>query len=249
MSIRASCIASSHKLCRQTHCPVWFAPHSLPGVILSTGLSNPNIANPIATPSVTTQYILTATNAGGCSKKDTVVVQVLTPQQCNQILVTPGFTAPDTVCVGTSVNIVNTSVNATSYYWNFCAAGLSTTPIATNIGNPGNLSQPVFMDYVLYNGNYYGFLVNYGPGNLIRLDFGNSLLNTPTSINLGNFGGIIPPVAGAEGIQIVQNEGRWYAIIVGGDYTIWCDSQSFKSRFWPQSYQSHSNGHQLGQFG
>ncbi|MBK7124020.1 MAG: hypothetical protein IPH68_15280 [Chitinophagaceae bacterium] len=40
-----------------------------------TGLSNPNISNPIATPSVTTQYILTVTNAGGgCLTRDTVIV-------------------------------------------------------------------------------------------------------------------------------------------------------------------------------
>jgi len=40
-----------------------------------TGLSNPNISNPIATPSVTTQYILTVTHeGGGCISKDTVTV-------------------------------------------------------------------------------------------------------------------------------------------------------------------------------
>ena len=40
-----------------------------------TGLSNPNISNPIATPSVTTQYVLTVTTAGGgCGTKDTVIV-------------------------------------------------------------------------------------------------------------------------------------------------------------------------------
>lgn len=127
------------------------------------------------------------------------------------------FLAPDTVCVNQPVNITNTSTNASSYYWNFCVADINGIPTGTNLGNVNNsFSAPVFMDYVFYNNNYYGFLINYDPGNLIRLDFGNSLLNTPTSINLGNFGGIIPPGAGAEGIQLVFNEGRWYAIIVGG---------------------------------
>lgn len=50
----------------------------------------------------------------------------------------------------------------------------------------------------------------------MRLDFGSSLLNTPTSVTLGNFEGVIPTGAGAEGNQIINNEGRWYAIIVGG---------------------------------
>lgn len=41
----------------------------------ATALSNPNIANPIATPSVTTEYILTTSHdGGGCVSKDTVIV-------------------------------------------------------------------------------------------------------------------------------------------------------------------------------
>lgn len=126
------------------------------------------------------------------------------------------FTAPDTVCVNTPVNITNTTIGATNYYWNFCVADINTAPEGVNLGNIGdNFSNPVFIDYAFYNGNYYGFLVNYNPGGLVRLDFGNSLLNTPTSEYLGDFGGIIPGV-GAEAIQIINNEGKWYAIIVGG---------------------------------
>jgi gliding motility-associated-like protein len=137
---------------------------------------------------------------------------------CNVLkTATPGFIAPDTVCVNSPVTITNTSAGTSSYYWNFCVADLNTPPQGVNIGNPGNLlSAPVFIDYAFYNGNYYGFLTNHDPGNLIRLDFGNSLLNNPTAINLGNFGGIIPSGVGTEGIQIVNNEGKWYAIIVGG---------------------------------
>jgi gliding motility-associated-like protein len=133
------------------------------------------------------------------------------------LAVIPSFSAPDTVCVNTSVNITNTTTGASSFYWNFCVADINQSPQGTNLGNPGNnLSMPVFMDYVRYNNNYYGFLINYSPGGLIRLDFGNSLLNTPTSVNLGNFGDVIPTADAAEGIRVVQNEGKWYAIIVGG---------------------------------
>jgi gliding motility-associated-like protein len=140
------------------------------------------------------------------------------PSACNTVTeVTPGFIIPDTVCVNTPVTISNISLNATSYYWNFCVADINQAPVGTNLGNIGGLlSQPVFMDYTAYNGSYYGFSINHYPGKLIRLNFGNSLLNTPTATDLGNFGGIIPPGYGAEGIQIIQNEGKWYAIIVGG---------------------------------
>jgi gliding motility-associated-like protein len=177
----------------------------------ATGLSATNVSSPAASPSVTTTYYVTGMDLNDCKAKDTVVVTVN-----NCPLAVPGFTAPDTVCVNTPVNITNTSTGASSYYWNFCVASLNTAPIATNISNPGLLSSPVFIDYAFYNGNWYGFLVNYNPGKLVRLNFGNSLLNTPTSTDLGNFGGIIPSGAGAEGIQIVFNENKWYAIIVGG---------------------------------
>lgn len=183
----------------------------------ATGLSNANTASPVATPAVTTQYIVTATGAGGCVARDTVEVTVKTPQQCTSVTVTAGFIVPDTVCVNTPVNVINNSVNASSYYWNFCVANLLNAPSGQNIGNPaGAFSQPVFMDYAFDNGNYYGFLINHFPGALIRLDFGNSLLNTPTTTNLGNFGGIIPPGYGTEGIQLVFNENKWYVIVVGG---------------------------------
>jgi hypothetical protein len=52
------------------------------------------------------------------------------------------------------------------------------------------------------------------PGKLVRLDFGNSLLNTPVAHDFGNLGGVIPDLC--EGIQLVENGNHWYAIIVGG---------------------------------
>lgn len=137
---------------------------------------------------------------------------------CLQITpaVQPMFTTPDTVCVNTPVSIINTSTGASSYYWNFCVADMAnTTPQGVNLGNPNNLlSMPVFMDYVKVGENYYGFLTDLYPNRLVRLDFGKSLLNTPTAVDLGNFNGIIP--INVEGIQMVFNEERWYAIIVGG---------------------------------
>jgi hypothetical protein len=130
--------------------------------------------------------------------------------------VTPNFIIPDTVCVNTPVKISNISLNATTSFWNFCVADPNANPVAVNLGNPGgSLALPVFTDIVSENGNYYVFVSNNWPGGLVRLDFGNSLLNTPTVVNLGNVGGVIPNTI--EGIQIVRNEGRWYAIMVGGD--------------------------------
>lgn len=133
-------------------------------------------------------------------------------------VVSPAFTAPDTICVNTPFVVSNTSIGASNYYWSFCSANLKTASVqTTNLGNVGGtFNQPVFLDYVFTNNNYYGFVTNYNGGNLVRLDFGNSLLNTPTATSLGNFSGVLPAGVGSEGVQIVQNEGKWYAIIVSG---------------------------------
>lgn len=129
---------------------------------------------------------------------------------------TASFLAPDTVCLGTPVNITNNSTGATTYNWNFCTANVNTSPTGSNLGNIGNqLTTPCFIDYAYENGNYYGFVTNNNPAALVRLNFGNSLLNAPTATNLGNFGNALP--LGAQGIQLVQEGGRWYAFITGGD--------------------------------
>lgn len=49
----------------------------------STGLSNPNIANPTANPTVTTTYILTVSDGGSCSDTDTMTITV-TPLSVSQ---------------------------------------------------------------------------------------------------------------------------------------------------------------------
>jgi len=125
---------------------------------------------------------------------------------------------PDTVCTNSSVAITNTSSGGSSWYWNFCMADLKQTPQAVNLGNIGGVfSQPVFIDICSQGGNYYGLVVNHYPGGLSRLDFGNSLLNSPTATYLGNFGGIINAGYGSEGIQIANAGGKWTALIIGGN--------------------------------
>ncbi|HVY76471.1 MAG TPA: gliding motility-associated C-terminal domain-containing protein [Puia sp.] len=121
------------------------------------------------------------------------------------------------VCTNTPVQIVNNSVGASSYYWSFCQTNFTDAPDALNLGNPaGQLNGPVFLDIVQDNsGNYFVFVVNNYSGQLVRMNFGNSLLNTPVVDNLGTLGGAIP--GNAEGIQFVNVNGDWIAILVGGE--------------------------------
>jgi len=140
----------------------------------------------------------------------------LIADSCNLVIPVTSFIAPDTVCTNTNVQVQNTSTGATSYYWTFCEFNTN-TPIGTNLGNfGGQLQTPVFADLVKdNNGNYFAFVSNNSPGGITRLSYGSSLLNTPTATNLGNFGNIIP--TSAEGVQVVQVNGNWTVIMVGGE--------------------------------
>lgn len=141
------------------------------------------------------------------------------------------FATADTICVNNTLNITNTSTGQTTNYWNFCVSDItSVSPTGVNIGNPGNtLSLPVFGDFVEQNGNYYLFVVNNSPSQLIRLDFGNSMLNTPTARRLITFTGNFSQHA--EGIQVVKEGNQWYAIIVGGDSDFGTTPQILKVEF------------------
>jgi PKD repeat protein len=66
---------------------------------------------------------------------------------------------------------------------------LSNTPTGVNLGNVGSLNGPTGFYPVNVNGAWSLFVVNRNSNTLSRLDFGNSLLNTPTGTNLGNLGG------------------------------------------------------------
>jgi gliding motility-associated-like protein len=55
----------------------------------ATGLNNPNIAQPLASPVTTTTYTVTATNSGGCAGTDTVTVFV--DAECGEIFIPNAF--------------------------------------------------------------------------------------------------------------------------------------------------------------
>ncbi len=124
------------------------------------------------------------------------------------------FTAPDTICLEETLNVSALTPGASSYDWNFCSPDAMHPQI--DVISNSLFNEPVYMDYVQVNFNYYGFVTNYKTGELLRLDFGDNLLNNPTVRTLGNFSNTIPGNGGASGIQLIQDNGNWYAIIVAG---------------------------------
>ncbi|MBN4051551.1 T9SS type A sorting domain-containing protein, partial [bacterium AH-315-M05] len=74
----------------------------------ATGLSDPNIANPVASPTATTTYILTVDN-GGCTDADTITVTV-------NPLPTANITGAASICEGELT--ILTASGGISYLWN-----------------------------------------------------------------------------------------------------------------------------------
>lgn len=101
------------------------------------GLSDVTSASPVASPSVTTTYTVTAFNSFGCSSSASVTVTVIQPPVANA--------GNDKKTVqGTPIVLDGSVSNATSYYWtpaNYLNDAHSLTPVAT---------PPVDMAYTLH---------------------------------------------------------------------------------------------------
>lgn len=84
------------------------------------GLTNTAIANPVATPTATTSYTVTVTDANGCTATDEVVLSI-------DNFVDASFTLDDSIrCTGIEIKFTNTSTDALQYEWIFGDGGTST---------------------------------------------------------------------------------------------------------------------------
>ncbi|MBA3829629.1 MAG: PKD domain-containing protein [Taibaiella sp.] len=91
-----------------------------------TGLSCTACTSPTASPAITTTYVLTGTNASGCSGTDTVIVKVNPLPSVNA-------GADKTICTGSSVTLAVTGASA--YSWS-PTTGLSCSACAGPVASP-----------------------------------------------------------------------------------------------------------------
>jgi hypothetical protein len=83
---------------------------------------------------------------------------------------------------GITVNTSNNTVTRFDFTKSFANA-----PTGVNLGNIGNLNGPTGLHALKDdNGQWHVFITNALSSTLTRLDFGTSLLNAPTGVNLGN---------------------------------------------------------------
>ncbi len=120
--------------------------------------------------------------------------------------------APDTVCVGTTVNFT-TAKTATTYAWDFSPVNVvqPISPIRTLAS--GFTGTPTFTCFNKDGANYYCFVSDYNTEHLFRLSYGTNIHSVPVITDLGTLG-----MAGGrlEGVDIVKDTatGQWYGLIV-----------------------------------
>ena len=127
---------------------------------------------------------------------------------------TPNFIAPDTVCRGQNITITNSSTGQTTNLWNFCGQRLIQSVTGVNLGAISNMpNRPHGIRVYKEGNNWIGFLGNDAFSNPIRrLEFGNSLLNSPTITSLPYFGQIDIP----RYLDFIYENGNWYALVISG---------------------------------
>ena len=102
----------------------------------ATDLSATNVYNPLSTPQIDMEYIVTVTRPDGCSNDDTVLVTLTPPP-------TADFNLPTVGCAGTPllVNYAGNANAAAQYQWSFDGGiltnGSGIGPLAVYWENPG----------------------------------------------------------------------------------------------------------------
>ena len=113
---------------------------------------------------------------------------------CFSILKTFGqvadFLIPNSTCLNEGIQITDGSTDIISYEWDFCLDGLSSDPISSDLTLSG-VSNGYGVELVKDGETWYGFVLGKSDSSITRLDFGDSPLNPPTQVNLGNPGSIL----------------------------------------------------------
>jgi len=149
-------------------------------------------------------------------KKCLLLIALLVFSQWNILCAQTLFDAPDTVCVNQPVKLTSKIFNQESYYWGFCSGYLLNAPAATNMGDNFEYNLPANIDIVYDSNAYYGFVVNAGTREFLRLNFGNSLTNTPTVTNFGDLTKGLPENPSSLFIVHDSLNHNWHVFVSGG---------------------------------
>jgi gliding motility-associated-like protein len=144
----------------------------------ATGLNNATIDNPIASPTITTTYTVTVTDANGCTDDDQVTVDV-NDQPIASFAIDSAITAIG--CQGVEITLINNSTFALNYLWDFGDGSTSTDPNPNHIFAFGSSNG---ITLIAYNNQCSDTLVTpFSPGELA--DYFSNIPNIFTPNNDG----------------------------------------------------------------
>lgn len=139
----------------------------------------------------------------------------------SSIVAGTGLDAPSSIVMGKQgvdyfVFVANTNGNRDIIRYDF-GNSLAGAPLATNLGDFGGKIPTGAKGFELINtgGNWYGFLCG-GTGaasDLVRFDFGNSLSNTPTLVDLGDIAGTLQ---NPQDLSFFYEANAWHAFTNNG---------------------------------
>ena len=121
--------------------------------------------------------------------------------------------------------------------------GLLSAPVSQNLGSFGS-AIPINaqgIQVIKDNNTWYAFIIG-GHGQnskIVRLNFGNSLVNYPTSLDLGNIGNLDSPVD----LFMFKENNNWYG------YTVNFNSSTISRLNFGNSLNNRPNGLNLGSIG
>lgn len=119
------------------------------------------------------------------------------------------FTVPSAACRQQSISFENQSTGFSRLEWDLCQGDLLSTPLGANVlPLSGNVTTG--LDIVFDGTSWFGFITNQNANNILRLDFGNSITNTPQITNLGNVSNLINRPTD---IKVVNENGNWYGFV------------------------------------
>jgi len=133
-----------------------------------------------------------------------------------------GMDSPASICMAKDsgkhyVFVVNTNSPRNLLRYDFDSS-MANAPTVNIIGDFGGLIPVNCKGFEIVNtgGNWYGFLVGGATAinsQMVRLDFGTSLANTPTITDLGNLAGLL---LNPQDLFVFREAGNWYAFTNSG---------------------------------
>ncbi|MEP2771248.1 MAG: PKD domain-containing protein [Fulvivirga sp.] len=138
-----------------------------------------------------------------------ILLFALVNQSLSQCLVTDFDISGNSTCKSSKTEVTY-SGSSTNFIIDFCADDMASTPeIATSLDISSVAANPFGYDIVHDGSNWFGFIVDKGNAEIIRLDFGSNPNTNPSQIQTLSSLGIVDP----EDIFLDSIQGEWYALV------------------------------------